>query len=129
MGQCFCLPKVSSGPPDVPIRDYASLNNNFNNFNFVYKVSSGPPDVPIRDYASLNNNFNNFNYVYKSINAEPWYFDNIKRYDAEKQLLSLENDERAFLIRGTKSTSHAYSLSGELIEHIIFFIISRLNRL
>jgi len=93
MGQCFCLPNQ--------------------------KVSSGPPDVPIRDYASLNNNNN---YVCKSINAEPWYFDKIKRSDAEKQLLLPENDDRAFLIRDTKSTSHAYSLSGELIEHIIIYI-------
>lgn len=81
-------------------------------------VSSVPPDVPIRNYASLNNNN-----VCKSINAEPpepWYFGKIQRFDAEKQLLLPENDDRAFLIRDTKSTSQAYTLSGELIEHIIF---------
>lgn len=90
------------------------------------KVSSGPPDVPIRDYASLNNNYN---YVCKynnaTIKADPWYFSKMKRFDAEKQLLLPENDDRAFLIRDTESTSHAYSLSGGLIEHII----NRLNML
>lgn len=92
MGQCFCLPNFQSGRPDVPLRDYPSLN------------------------------YNN-KYVSKSLNAEPWYFRNIKRFDAEKQLLMPENDCRAFLIRETcKNASHAYTLSGELIEHIIIYI-------
>jgi len=75
---------------------------------------------------SLNNN-NNYvcKYNNETIKAEPWYFGKMKRFEAEKQLLLPENDDRAFLIRDTESTSHAYSLSCELIEHII----SRLNML
>jgi len=65
----------------------------------------------------------------KSIKAEPWYIGKMKRVDAEKLLLLSENDNRSFVVRDVESRTNAYYLSGELVEHIIFYIISRLNML
>ena len=41
-----------------------------------------------------------------------WYFGKIKRVEAEKKLLSPENDHGAFLIRDSESRRNDYSLSG-----------------
>ena len=41
-----------------------------------------------------------------------WYFGKIKRVEAEKKLLSIENAHGAFLIRDSESRRNDYSLSG-----------------
>ena len=53
------------------------------------------------------------NYVakWKTIDAEPWYFGKIKCDEAEKELLSVQNEHGAFLIRVSESPRNAYSLS------------------
>lgn len=62
------------------------------------------------------------NYVakLKSIEAEPWYFGKIKRVEAEKKLLSPENEHGAYLIRDSESRRNDYSLSvrdGDTVKH------------
>ncbi|KAL0967334.1 hypothetical protein UPYG_G00250950 [Umbra pygmaea] len=53
------------------------------------------------------------NYVaaVESLDAETWYFPDTKRLDAEKLLLSEENQQGAFLIRHCESQSGEFSLS------------------
>ncbi|XP_041832320.1 tyrosine-protein kinase SRK2 [Melanotaenia boesemani] len=53
------------------------------------------------------------NYVapVESIDAEPWYFPDTKRLDAEKMLLAEGNQQGAFLIRNCESQSGELSLS------------------
>ncbi|XP_026174524.1 tyrosine-protein kinase SRK2 [Mastacembelus armatus] len=53
------------------------------------------------------------NYVapVQSIDAEPWYFSDVKRLDAEKMLLSGGNQHGAFLIRNCESQKGEFSLS------------------
>ncbi|XP_023152719.1 tyrosine-protein kinase SRK2 [Amphiprion ocellaris] len=53
------------------------------------------------------------NYVapVESINAEPWYFPDTKRLDAEKMLLAEGNQQGAFLIRNCESQRGELSLS------------------
>ncbi|XP_051952245.1 tyrosine-protein kinase SRK2 [Xyrauchen texanus] len=53
------------------------------------------------------------NYVVpvKSLDAEPWYFPETKRLDAEKMLLSDENQNGSFLIRNCESQTGELSLS------------------
>ncbi|XP_035472765.1 tyrosine-protein kinase FRK isoform X2 [Scophthalmus maximus] len=53
------------------------------------------------------------NYVapVESINAEPWYFPETKRQDAEKMLLAGGNQHGAFLIRNCESQKGELSLS------------------
>ncbi|KAK1805595.1 hypothetical protein P4O66_019874 [Electrophorus voltai] len=53
------------------------------------------------------------NYValVESLDAEPWYFAGVKRLDAEKLLLSGENQDGAFLIRQCESQAGELSLS------------------
>ena len=53
------------------------------------------------------------NYVakWKTIDAEPWYFGKIKCDEAEKELLSVQNEHGAFLIRVSESPRNQYSLS------------------
>ena len=41
-----------------------------------------------------------------------WYFGKIKRVEAEKKLLSPENEHGAYLIRDSESRRNDYSLSG-----------------
>ncbi|KAF3844283.1 hypothetical protein F7725_013624, partial [Dissostichus mawsoni] len=55
------------------------------------------------------------NYVapVESIDAEPWYFPDTKRLDAEKMLLAEGNQHGAFLIRNCESQRGERSLSGE----------------
>jgi len=62
------------------------------------------------------------NYVakLKSLESEPWYFGKIKRIEAEKKLLSPENDHGAFLIRDSESRKNDFSLSvrdGDTVKH------------
>lgn len=47
-----------------------------------------------------------------------WFFGPIKRAEAETQLLYLENQEGAFLIRESESLKGEYSLSGILVFHL-----------
>lgn len=53
------------------------------------------------------------NYVapVESIDAEPWYFPETKRLDAEKMLLAESNQQGAFLIRNCESQKGELSLS------------------
>ncbi|KAG1925093.1 tyrosine-protein kinase SRK2 [Pimephales promelas] len=53
------------------------------------------------------------NYVapVESLDAEPWYFPETKRLDAEKMLMSPENSNGAFLIRNCESQAGELSLS------------------
>uniref|UniRef100_W5NK23 Tyrosine-protein kinase n=2 Tax=Lepisosteus oculatus TaxID=7918 RepID=W5NK23_LEPOC len=53
------------------------------------------------------------NYVapVESLDAEPWFFADIKRADADKMLLSQGNKNRAFLVRNCESHQGDYSLS------------------
>ncbi|XP_042246848.1 tyrosine-protein kinase SRK2 [Thunnus maccoyii] len=53
------------------------------------------------------------NYVapVESIDAEPWYFHDTKRQDAEKMLLAGRNEQGAFLIRDCESQKGELSLS------------------
>jgi len=44
-----------------------------------------------------------------------WYFGKIKRVEAEKKLLSMENEHGAFLIRDSESRRNDYSLSGKYV--------------
>lgn len=62
------------------------------------------------------------NYVakLKSLESEAWYFGKIKRVEAEKKLLSPENEHGAFLIRDSESRRNDYSLSvrdGDTVKH------------
>ena len=43
-----------------------------------------------------------------------WYFGKIKRVEAEKKLLSPENEHGAYLIRDSESRRNDYSLSGNV---------------
>lgn len=62
------------------------------------------------------------NYVakLKSIEAEPWFFGKIKRVEAERKLLSSDNEHGSFLIRDSESRRDDYSLSvrdGDTVKH------------
>lgn len=62
------------------------------------------------------------NYVakLKSIEAEPWYFGKIKRIEAERILLSQDNEHGSFLIRDSESRRNDFSLSvrdGDTAKH------------
>lgn len=62
------------------------------------------------------------NYVakLKSIEAEPWFFGKIKRVEAERKLLSAENEHGSYLIRDSESRRDDYSLSvrdGDTVKH------------
>lgn len=62
------------------------------------------------------------NYVakLKSIEAEPWYFGKIKRVEAERLLLSSDNEHGSFLIRDSESRRDDFSLSvrdGDTAKH------------
>lgn len=62
------------------------------------------------------------NYVakLKSIEAEPWFFGKIKRVEAERKLLSADNEHGSFLIRDSESRRDDYSLSvrdGDTVKH------------
>ncbi|KAK8404227.1 hypothetical protein O3P69_000351 [Scylla paramamosain] len=47
----------------------------------------------------------------KSIEAEPWFFGDIKRGECERRLLAPANDHGSFLIRKAESRKDEYSLS------------------
>ncbi|XP_029451095.1 tyrosine-protein kinase FRK [Rhinatrema bivittatum] len=62
------------------------------------------------------------NYVapYQSIEAEPWFFGELKRADAEKQLMYPGTCAGTFLVRGSESQKDEYSLSvfdGTSVKH------------
>jgi len=62
------------------------------------------------------------NYVakLKSLESEPWYFGKIKRIEAEKKLLQLENEHGSFFIRDSESRKNDFSLSvrdGDTVKH------------
>uniref|UniRef100_A0A8C7CDX3 Tyrosine-protein kinase n=2 Tax=Mustelinae TaxID=169418 RepID=A0A8C7CDX3_NEOVI len=68
-----------------------------------------------------------FNFVAKanSLEPEPWFFKNLSRKDAERQLLAPGNTHGSFLIRESESTAGSFSLSvrdfdqnqGEVVKH------------
>ncbi|XP_030055084.1 LOW QUALITY PROTEIN: tyrosine-protein kinase FRK [Microcaecilia unicolor] len=62
----------------------------------------------------------NFVAPFKSIEAEPWFFRDLKRMDAEKQLLYPGVEAGAFLIRDSETQRGDYSLSvfdGTSVKH------------
>ncbi|XP_033738390.1 tyrosine-protein kinase Src42A-like [Pecten maximus] len=75
-----------------------------------------------RSKTTQNEGYIPSNYVakLKSLESEPWYFGKIKRVEAEKKLLSIENEHGAFLIRDSESRRNDYSLSvrdGDTVKH------------
>nr|XP_033795331.1 tyrosine-protein kinase FRK [Geotrypetes seraphini] len=62
----------------------------------------------------------NFVAPYKSIEAEPWFFGEVKRVDAEKQLMYPGTEAGVFLIRESETQRGEYSLSvfdGMSVKH------------
>lgn len=75
-----------------------------------------------RSRTTKNEGYIPSNYVakLKSLESEPWYFGKIKRVEAEKKLLSVENEHGAYLIRDSESRRNDYSLSvrdGDTVKH------------
>ncbi|XP_054900445.1 tyrosine-protein kinase SRK2 [Poeciliopsis prolifica] len=69
------------------------------------------------------------NYVapVESIDAEPWYFPDTKRLDAEKLLQGEGNREGAFLIRNSESLKGEYSLSVLHQERVKHYKLQKLD--
>ncbi|XP_062365297.1 tyrosine-protein kinase Lck isoform X2 [Cinclus cinclus] len=67
----------------------------------------------------------NFVALVNSLEPEPWFFKNISRKDAERQLLASGNTHGSFLIRESETSKGSYSLSvrdldesqGETVKH------------
>ncbi|XP_042238364.1 tyrosine-protein kinase SRK2-like isoform X2 [Homarus americanus] len=59
----------------------------------------------------------------KSIEAEPWYFGDIKRGECERRLLASVNDHGAFLIRNSESRKNEFSLSVRDAEKVFHYRI------
>ncbi|XP_025899174.1 tyrosine-protein kinase Lck isoform X2 [Nothoprocta perdicaria] len=67
----------------------------------------------------------NFVAAVNSLEPEPWFFKNISRKDAERQLLASGNTHGSFLIRESETSKGSYSLSvrdfdqnqGETVKH------------
>ncbi|XP_061216847.1 tyrosine-protein kinase Lck isoform X4 [Neopsephotus bourkii] len=67
----------------------------------------------------------NFVALLNSLEPEPWFFKNISRKDAERQLLASSNTHGSFLIRESETSKGSYSLSvrdfdqnqGETVKH------------
>ncbi|KAM9533309.1 tyrosine-protein kinase Lck isoform 2-T2 [Guaruba guarouba] len=67
----------------------------------------------------------NFVALLNSLEPEPWFFKNISRKDAERQLLASGNTHGSFLIRESETSKGSYSLSvrdfdqnqGETVKH------------
>ncbi|NXO22999.1 LCK kinase, partial [Cisticola juncidis] len=67
----------------------------------------------------------NFVALVNSLEPEPWFFRNISRKDAERQLLASGNTHGSFLIRESETSKGSYSLSvrdldesqGETVKH------------
>ncbi len=75
-----------------------------------------------RSRTTQNEGYIPCNYVAKvqSLESEPWYFQNIKRVDAEKKLLLPQNEHGSFLIRESESRRGDFSLSlrdGDTVKH------------
>lgn len=69
------------------------------------------------------------NYVapIQTIEAEPWYFGKLKRSEADKKLLSEENEHGAFIIRDSESREKDFSLSVRDKECVKHYRIRRLD--
>lgn len=48
-----------------------------------------------------------------------WYYGKIKRMDAEKRLLSADNEHGSYLIRDSESRRNDFSLSGERASSVL----------
>uniref|UniRef100_A0A8C9F5K5 Tyrosine-protein kinase n=1 Tax=Pavo cristatus TaxID=9049 RepID=A0A8C9F5K5_PAVCR len=67
----------------------------------------------------------NFVAMVNSLEPEPWFFKNLSRKDAERQLLASGNTHGSFLIRESETSKGSYSLSvrdfdqnqGETVKH------------
>ncbi|XP_062450257.1 tyrosine-protein kinase Lck isoform X3 [Rhea pennata] len=67
----------------------------------------------------------NFVATVNSLEPEPWFFKNLSRKDAERQLLASGNTHGSFLIRESETSKGSYSLSvrdfdqnqGETVKH------------
>jgi tRNA A-37 threonylcarbamoyl transferase component Bud32 len=61
-----------------------------------------------------------------SLESQPWYFGNVKRLEAEKQLLTEANRNGSFLVRTSDGSNHAFSLSvrdSDSIKHYRIHLI------
>ncbi|CAL4080441.1 unnamed protein product [Meganyctiphanes norvegica] len=70
----------------------------------------------------------NFVAKLKSLDAEPWFFSNINRAEAERRLLASSSDHGAFLIRNSDSRKHEFSLSvrdGDSVKHYRIRVLDR----
>ncbi|KAK3880901.1 hypothetical protein Pcinc_014640 [Petrolisthes cinctipes] len=59
----------------------------------------------------------------KSIEAEPWYFGNMKRGECERHLLHTLNDHGSFLVRDSESRKNEYSLSVRDMDKVTHYRI------
>lgn len=60
-----------------------------------------------------------------SLEANPWYFGQTKRMEAEKLLMHPQNDQGSFLVRESEGNNHAYSLSIRDRESVKHYRIRR----
>ncbi|CAL4080443.1 unnamed protein product, partial [Meganyctiphanes norvegica] len=70
----------------------------------------------------------NFVAKLKSLDAEPWFFSNINRAEAERRLLASSSDHGAFLIRNSDSRKHEFSVSvrdGDSVKHYRIRVLDR----
>lgn len=78
------------------------------------------PTIPIRSHASskgIHDDYMNPSNIWSCFYFR-WYFGKIKRVEAEKKLLSPDNEHGAYLIRDSESRRNDYSLSGTLASSI-----------
>ncbi|KAL4604757.1 protein-tyrosine kinase 6-like [Arapaima gigas] len=64
-----------------------------------------------------------YNYLARgeSVEAEPWFFGKMNRFEAQKHLMAAENTDGAFLVRLSENNSVGYVLStkvGNKIKHV-----------
>ncbi|XP_051501475.1 tyrosine-protein kinase SRK2 [Myxocyprinus asiaticus] len=116
------LPPIPGEKPDyvyIALYDYTARTENDLSFHAGDKLeplNKGEDWWYVRGITGISANKQGYvpaNYVapVESLDAEPWYFPETKRLDAEKMLLSDENQNGAFLIRNCESQTGELSLS------------------
>ncbi|KAM4522079.1 tyrosine-protein kinase FRK [Odontesthes bonariensis] len=113
-------PAGSSGEVYVALYDYSARTEEDLSFNTgdtleALDKSSGDWWVAkaLTGVSASKQGYIPANYValVESVDAEPWYFPDTKRLDAEKLLLAVGNQQGAFLIRNCESQRGELSLS------------------
>uniref|UniRef100_A0A3Q1F9H1 Tyrosine-protein kinase n=1 Tax=Acanthochromis polyacanthus TaxID=80966 RepID=A0A3Q1F9H1_9TELE len=114
------LPVVKTGDNYVALYDYSARTDQDLSFNAGDRLEALDKSQGDWWYAKAltgisasKKGYIPANYVapVESINAEPWYFPDTKRLDAEKMLLAEGNQQGAFLIRNCESQRGELSLS------------------